>query len=101
MEYTNLEKKVIARGKRNFRDELEKASKPMIEVLSKYGIRHGHPLLKAITLSYPYSRDEFSQCAVSIPDDKGLEIIENVILDNWIKEVEEIKGRIESLEFEM
>jgi hypothetical protein len=100
MEYTQLEKKVITKGIKSFRKELEEASKPMLAVLKKYGVKHRHPLLEKITLYYPYSeRDSFSNCAVSIPGDKDLESIKATILDNFMNEVSELKSRIEDLEF--
>lgn len=100
MEYTKLEKKVITKGMKSFRKELEEASKPMLAVLKKYNVTHKHPLLKKITLHYPYSeREPFSNYAVAIPNDKDLESIKNAILDNFMNEVKELKDRIEDLEF--
>lgn len=55
MEYTKLEEKVITKGIKGFRKELQEASKPMLAVLKKYGVKYDHPLLKQITLHYPYN----------------------------------------------
>jgi hypothetical protein len=101
MEYTRLEKKIVEKGLKEFRKELQDASVPMLEVLEKYGIKHNHELLKKITLSYPYGSNLYEHHAVSIPnDDKELECIEGKILDNFMKEVEELKSRIDNLQID-
>ena len=101
-EYTELEKKIINRGIRVFREELNIASRPMLSVLTKYGVTHGHDLLEKITLSYPYggTRDmaSYDNRAVKIPNDAGLESLVNTILENFIKEVNELGDRIDDLE---
>lgn len=94
MEYTELEKKIITKGKRDFRRELELASKPMLEVLNKYGIRNGNPLLKEITLTYPYEKG-YSEHAVRVPDDKGLACLESFLLDMFIKEIKMIQDKLD------
>lgn len=99
MEYTELEQKVIAKGIKNFRKELEEASKPMLAVLKKYKITCNHPLLKEITLRYPHDEfASFSNYAVAIPNDKELESIKSAILENFIKEIDELKEKISDLE---
>jgi hypothetical protein len=95
MKYTELEEKVIAKGKKQFRIELEEASKPMLAVLKKYKIMEGHPLLKKITLWYPYS-DGYS-FAVNIPADDELNI-ESTILNNFMNDISKLKQQVEDLE---
>ena len=46
MEYNELEKKIVEKGKRRFIAELQEASKPMLKVLEKYKIGFNHQLLK-------------------------------------------------------
>lgn len=99
MEYTKLEKKIVEKGRKAFRKELQEASKPMLAVLKKYGMVNDHELLKKITLFYPYGNDSFSQYAVNIPNDKELVSIEGKILDNFMDEVKELRERIDDLEF--
>lgn len=98
MNYTKLEQKIVKKGRQSFRKQLNEASKPMLAVLKKYGMTNDHELLKKITLFYPYGNDSYSQCAVNIPNDSELVSIESKILDNFMKEVEEIKERIDDLE---
>lgn len=97
MEYTKLEQKILEKGRRDFRKELEEASKPMLSVLKKYGMVNDHELLKKITLFYPYSDYYTAQYAVNIPCDKELTSIDSKILDNFMSEVNELKKQIENL----
>lgn len=98
MKYTDLEKKIIEKGYQNFRKELREASKPMLNVLKKYGIQAEHELLKKITLSYPYFDRNDDDYAVNIPDDDNLKCLDKIILDNFMKEIEEIKSKVDNLD---
>ncbi len=97
MEYSELEKKILQKGRANFRKELEEASKPMLEVLKKYRMRHDHELLNKITLSYPYDSSIYYQRAVRIPNDSELTSLDGLLLDLFMEEVKELKGRIDEL----
>ena len=99
MEYSELEKKVIDKGIKDFRKELQEASKPMIEVLKKFGLHYDSKLLKEITLRYPYGNESYDKHTVSIPNDEGLKDLHPKILSNFLTEIKEIKERVEHLEY--
>jgi len=98
MEYSELEKKVIKKGKDDFRKELQIASKPMLSVLKKYGIKNGHKLLNEIKLIYPYSPEGYFEYAVNIPVNDGLDLLNSKILEMFMNDINEIKEKIEYLE---
>lgn len=94
MNYVDLEIMVVEKGKRDFIAELNEASKPMIEVLKKYGVTHKHKFLKQITLSYPYDismNNSVKQTAIDIPKDLDLVELEENILLSFLNKVESLK----------
>ena len=95
--YSELEQKVIKKGRTSFMTELQEASKPMLEVLRKHNVVHSHELLKKITLCYPYNNDGYYQYAVNIPHDK-LQCLDSIILDLFMKEITELKQRVDDIE---
>ena len=97
MDYSELEKKVINKGKGQFIEELRKASIPMLAVLQKYGIGHKHKLLKEITLYVPYSSDKYFQYAIDVSNDSNLDYLDKHLLDLFMKEIEDIQERIDDL----
>ena len=97
MEYSELEKKVITKGKNSFINELQEASKPMLVVLKKYGVGHNDEVLKEIQLNYPYSREAYFQYAVKVQHDK-LDSLNSKILDNFMEEIKDLKERVNDIE---
>lgn len=89
IEYTNLEEMILREEKSAFRIELQKASRPMLEVLKKYGIKYGDDVLNNITLLYPHHNTANLDYAVFIPNDIGLESLDDKILKDFLTKINE------------
>ena len=97
--YSELEKKVIEKGYIEFRKDLKEASKPIKEFLKKWKIPYKAPLLKELHLSVPYQRnfEENFYSGISTPSNKGLESLDNIILDMFLTKINDLKEEVDNL----
>ena len=102
-EYSELEKKVIKKGLKQFREELKEASKPIMEVLKKYrlsphyGKGETKDFIDKIKLRGAYDSSEHDQYPLLIPNDKELTYLHPILIEMFLKEIEEIKEKIGEL----